>query len=245
MWLDDEPTVSPDGKRIAFRRDDRIWLMRVDGKGARPLTRSQHDEASPTWSPDGRRIAFARDFPDHEGYPIGELFVINADGTGVRRLTFSRDIDEGSPAWSPDGDTLVFEKARSATIGSKRLYLMNLRTGDMWRLTHSTDAIELNPDFSPHGKLIAYERDTSKGVSIRVIRSDGRARRSLPRPLNSNDMAPTWSPDGKHIAFVSEQTNQVGGTTGIYVMNANGTERTSVIDRPIFESSPDWGPTQK
>ncbi len=94
---DVRPAWSPDGRRIAFvsRRDgnSEIYVMNADGSGKRNLTRDRANDDYPTWSPDGRRIAFLRGPPqaasrDRYGY---HLYVVNADGSGLRRLTRIRD----------------------------------------------------------------------------------------------------------------------------------------------------------
>jgi hypothetical protein len=104
-----EPAWSPDGSRIAFADGAEIWVANADGTGRRQLTRSGHDivEAQPAWSPDGRRIAFTRLEENFVFGPIdAQLMVVNADGSGLRKLdTPRRGLD---PAWSPDGSRIAF-----------------------------------------------------------------------------------------------------------------------------------------
>jgi Tol biopolymer transport system component len=119
-----EPAWSPDGRRLAFspvgRSSAGIWVMDADGRRAHPLVRDGHD---PAWSPDGRRIAFAS-ARDRNGQtcldrclPSAELYVVDADGRGRRRLTRTT-LDEGGPAWSPDGRRLAFSSTRpDGTVG--------------------------------------------------------------------------------------------------------------------------------
>jgi len=124
-----DPAWSQDGRRIAFTRnedagefmthtDDDVFVMDADGDGLQQLTPERHGQSSgqPSWSPDGRQIAYVHGASVDSGVPsrFGGLFVMNADGTDVRRLTQGRaDTD---PAWSPDGREIVF--TRGVNLGS-------------------------------------------------------------------------------------------------------------------------------
>jgi TolB protein len=100
-----EPDWSPDGRRIVLTSDasntnGEIWVANASGKRRVQLTRTKNrvHDFSPVWSPDGRRIAFLRgDLANDRSW---EIYVMNADGSGARRLTHDR-VAEGSPAWQP------------------------------------------------------------------------------------------------------------------------------------------------
>ena len=106
---------SPDGTRISYQRwrwaegedwrDSWIWTMRPDGSDAQPFVHGN----SARWSPDGKQLVFSVPTADSD-----DLFVANADGTGLHRLLASRSI-EWPNAWSPDGKKILFTRARSAT----------------------------------------------------------------------------------------------------------------------------------
>ena len=121
--LDVSPAWSPDGKTIAFSRladpslpieESTLYLADADGSNVRRLGSIPVKGVSPAWSPDGTRLAFVS-FADHNGAvcpadscpPNGELYVVNADGSGLARLTTSRADDE-HPTWSPDGSRIAF-----------------------------------------------------------------------------------------------------------------------------------------
>jgi TolB protein len=106
---DFSPSWSPDGTRIAFGSDRdnnwEIYIMAVGGSGLSRMTNNSAEDDRPTWSPDGARLAFAstRDDPDpaHCGTNCNyEIYVMNADGSDVVRLTNSPAVD-WEPAWSP------------------------------------------------------------------------------------------------------------------------------------------------
>jgi WD40-like Beta Propeller Repeat len=84
-------------------------ILVTDPRGARVRTLAP-EGGSPDWSPDGERIAFTRSRNGYAG-----LFVINADGTGLRRLYVSRRFSLGSPAWSPDGRRIAFLRNNALT----------------------------------------------------------------------------------------------------------------------------------
>jgi Tol biopolymer transport system component len=106
-----DPAWSPNGKLIAY--DYRppgfsvreIWVVGVDGKQARQVTRIRDVSTQPAWSPDGRRIAFQS---DAQGGHV-EIYSIGLDGRGLRRETRS-DIDTFDPDWSPDGRRIAFSR---------------------------------------------------------------------------------------------------------------------------------------
>ena len=123
------PAWSPDGRRIAFvsERDGNaeIYVVNADGTGQRNLTRIPRYDGDPAWSPDGRKIAFAsgsRSCRAGEGC-VGnsDVYVMNADGSGQRRLTRAPRGDV-VPAWSPDGRKIAFVSKRD---GNPEIYVMN------------------------------------------------------------------------------------------------------------------------
>ena len=96
--LGEEARWSPDGRTIALVRmgtphEAGIFLVGSDGRERRRLTRGL--DTAPVWSPDGRQIAFRR------GLLVGDIFVVNADGSNVRNLTRTPKLDERQPAWRP------------------------------------------------------------------------------------------------------------------------------------------------
>ena len=121
------PTPSPDGRRIAYVRNEAmrstIWVMNADGSGQRRLTSGGGREVWPQWSPDGRRLAYmvwdyAACTPvSGSGCAVPDVWTVDADGSGQRKVLDSAF----QPRWSPDGSKLLFQRHDSnpdrATLG--------------------------------------------------------------------------------------------------------------------------------
>jgi TolB protein len=105
------PRWSPDGRMIVFMQTVPPYItwdlhvLRVRTGKVTDLTSDPHNEFDPAWSPDGKRIVFASDAASHAGFR--SLYVIAADGSGLRRLTTGA-ADDSMPSWSSDGRTIIF-----------------------------------------------------------------------------------------------------------------------------------------
>jgi Tol biopolymer transport system component len=241
---DVRPAWSPDARRIAFvsRRDgnSEIYVMNADGSGKRNLTRDRASDDYPTWSPHGRRIAFLRGrlysnnpggLGVHRFYGY-HLYVVNADGSGLRRLTLNFT-GRYQLVWSPDGRTIYFGR-----------YLVSADGSGARRLPY----IPLTAVWSPDGSRIAFRGDLRNprlrqidpgyyNSEIYVMNADGSGSRRLTHNAGY-DAEPAWSPDGQKIAFRSTQN----GNREIYVMNADGSGKRNLTRNPGKDFRPSWSP---
>ena len=186
------------------------------------------DGVSPAWSPDGSRIAFARWL---QGTFDGSIFVMNADGGDVTRLTHTTvDFD---PVWSPDGSRIAFMSGRG---DNSEIYVVNADGSGTTNLTDSP-GFDGNPAWSPDGTRIAFMSRRDGNREIYVMNADGTGATNL-TDNPSADMNPAWSPDGTRIAYNSFPA----GNGDIYVMNADGTGVTRLTSHPRSEVFPAWSP---
>jgi Tol biopolymer transport system component len=218
------PAWSPDGRRIAYAARG-IWLVNADGSEPRQLTTQSNGRNTRLyWSPDGRKLAFLSgacgDFCEH-------LYVINADGSGLRNLTPHLRGGPGrgaaDPSWSPDGRTIAFVRR---DFRSNAVYVVRPDGGSGRRRLTWAPVDYAAPAWSPDGRRIAFVGTLDGNFEIYVMNADGRRRRNLTlHPGYDGD--PTWSPDGRRIAFVSNRD----GAYGIYVMSPDGSGLRKLTNR--------------
>lgn len=189
-----------------------IWTFGPNGQHARNLTpQSAGDDWHPRWSADGRRIAFTSNTGTGGDY---EVFVMNADGSGRRQITFN-ELDEDRPGWSPDGRRIVFDRWN----GDADSDILTIRAdgGGEINLTNGPGIMDRQPSWSPDGRVIAFSRDDHTGQfgNLWTVTPDGRHQRQLTF-ASTDEEAPTWSPDGRRIAFNSD----AGGDFDLWAMPA-------------------------
>jgi Tol biopolymer transport system component len=190
------PAWSPDGAWIAFNSARGTgnsamyaYVMRPDGSMPRKLN-DVWDEY-PAWSPDGKHIAFMSKMPDAFGTnPHYEIYVMNADGSGVKRLTYSAG-ENGWPAWSPDGQKIAFTSARDSNSQSSDvgpmfdIYVMNADGSHQVRLTHGFGQFCA---WSPDGHYLVF----ASGNGLAVVRTDGSGLAQLPISVSGDIGFPDW-----------------------------------------------------
>ena len=144
---------------------------------------------NPVWSPDGRTILFESTL-----HGKSSVFVINRDGTGLRRLTIDSSANY-QPNWSPDGRRIVFTSDRA---GHGDLYLMNADGSDVARLTRMASGAYYQSSFSPDGKRIVFQGRPDNGLTrdrVFVINVDGTGLQQLTDSSYGAE-GPRWLPDG-------------------------------------------------
>ena len=252
-------TWSPDGRKLAYASFSYhkpsvrggIWVMNADGTSATLVAKVSFLPSRPTWSPDSRRIAFAQPPGGHR-----EIWIVNADGANLRRLTLPRlpRLGAAAVAWSPTGNSFAVA-AGGWTIPGGGIYLVGA-DGDVRRnLTPGLDGEAGEPAWSPDARRIAFTSALPRQVApgqtsleprdeeISVVSADGGSQMRL---TNNHvpDYDPSWSPDGRAIVFVGAYAGS--GTGGeIYLINADGTGLTRLTHNRISEASPSWQPTTR
>jgi Tol biopolymer transport system component len=152
-----------------------------------------------------------------------EIYSMNADGSGARRLTHSPKYDGAGP-WSPDGSKMLFYSQRSAG-GS--VWVMNADGSGQRRLTRDR-SFNAPGGWSPDGRKILFTSNRDGNGELYVMNADGSGERILSPSPSSEEVAAGWSPDGKTIAFATDRD----GNWEIYLANADGSNPRNLTRNP-------------
>lgn len=222
------PRWSPDGTKIAFHNDPgQIWVMDADGSNARALAAGFR----PSWSPDGSQIAFM----NNGAQGSFDIFVMNSDGTEIRRLT-SSPLDEFSPDWSPDGAQIAYTRG-NFNAGQSDIWVMN-SDGSVQRELVARVLSEADPDWSPDGRTILFNGvDNNNTWEIFSVDLDGR---NFTQLTTTSNLAghPSWSPDGKKIVFVAGHAE----AWRLHTMDADGSNIRLLTPSNGIRQVPSWQP---
>jgi hypothetical protein len=198
------PRPSPDGRQIAFDSDRDgvrgVYVADADGSGARRISGSGFASV-PSWSPDGRQIAFAR--AEASSANVWNLWIVDVDGSNLRRLTRHRVGQAWGGSWFPDGRRIAYSVEDT-------LVILNLASGDARALSSPrAGRLVRTPAVSPDGTRIVFQV-YHDGTWIADART-GEMQRVLADPSAEEF---TWAPDGRHVAFHSRRT----GSWSVWMM---------------------------
>lgn len=238
ILVDDQPDWSPDGRRIAFARDDAIFT--TDAGGSEPVRLTpdtlQASQESPEWSPDGRRLLFIGD-DRGEG---GTLYMINADGSGLRQVPTEPIV---SASWAPDGRRIAAVLALSLICCSptERLFLLDADGSNPRDISTANSGFG-TVEWSPDGERLAI---VGFGGGLSVADTLGSPLQIVPGEGISSQVS--WSPDGQRISFAASEDS---GPVRIFTVNRDGSglvQRTGALPPPFEETpgddlDPAWGP---
>jgi Tol biopolymer transport system component len=149
--------VSPDGQTIVFDLLGDLYSLPIIGGKAVRLTSGMAWDCMPRWSPDGRTIAFVSDRDGGDN-----LWLVNADGSGARKITKETDAAVSSPAWTPDGQYLVARRfgpypSNENYLTNVPLWLYHVAGGSGVQLFPTAAArksTNTGPAFSPDGRIL-------------------------------------------------------------------------------------------
>jgi len=221
-----DPHWSPDGNRILFvtkaGKKSSVCVMDADGSNLKQLADTGDANYWPTWAPEGRRICFVscRDAGDVQ-YPTNhmEVYVMNADGSDVRRLAPGALIDEMSwaPQWSPDGTQILF--IRTPADKGARVALMGADGSNLRTLAEAPSTSEWYGYalWAPDGKSIWCSQ--SPGGTLIAMDPDGGNPRTIPGGMGQHL---ALSPDGTKLALA-----EVGGDA-VEIRSVDGSNLASI-----------------
>jgi Tol biopolymer transport system component len=181
--------------------------------------------------PNGK-IAFA----GGPGSGWGEIFTMNADGTGLVNLTRSGSVNELAPDWSPDGSRIAFVSNRD---GNNEIYVMDADGSDARRLTTNA-AWDNHPSWSPDGTQIAFASERTGNREIFVMSAAGSSVRQLTFDPNP-DTWPEYSPDGTQLAFTRLRQD----VSAVYTIPVDGGSVRQVTPDALNGGQADWSPDGK
>ena len=182
-----------------------IYLSDPDGSNLQVLTSMESGACQPEWSPDGMQLVFISpcsgrsDFFDNL-YNNSSIYMINADGSGLKTLTNVPGSDY-DPDWSLDGKRIAFTSLRD---GKREIYVLDLESGAVTRLTTATGDVQENsqPKWSPLGNQIVYVAKRFNAYQIWVMSDTGEGNLQVVRSGQLLwDYYPLWAPDGQTILF--------------------------------------------
>src|ERR1700724_1547904 len=243
--------ISPDGKQVAYvvtvidqqrnRRVSSIWLVDVDGRSApRRLTAEGVNSNAPRWSPDGSELAFLSTRNAGIGEsggvaateaPRPQICIMHMDGGEAQVVSHLKN-GVNAFQWSPDAKRFV----AVSRLGPSDQVAPSARKSDV-----------------RHYKHISYKfNDTGwfddKRSHLWVIEAAGGKDKQITSGEDWNDTDPQWSPDGSHIAFVSDRTGREyddSHNKDVWVISADGGALTKISDHAFDDDLPRWSPDGK
>jgi dipeptidyl aminopeptidase/acylaminoacyl peptidase len=230
---------------IVFTSAKHLFTVPAAGGPWSRLVADETRQAQAAWSPDGTRLAF-RSGPDGDT----EIWVVNADGSGLRQVTDTPNPAPSDPryasqpSWTPDGRGIIFRSDQRDN--NPDLYLVDANGGTPVPLVQ-TPGDDRYGAVSPDGTRLVYRSDVDGDPELYAARFDG----ADPVQLTVNggfDSAPAWSPDGKRIAFergdpgADVENSPASATMELWSMAAGGGDEQQLTSNGVHDEGPAWAP---
>ncbi len=239
------PFWRPDGQWIGFvggpsnEDGDDIYIIRPDGSEINRLTYIEGYKRANSWSPDGKWIIYSQTVGEPKQAEV-DLYEIEVKTKIVRQITHTEGIYEHSPIYSLGGDEIVYSSVKEGPGQKFHLFIMNRDGSDVRQVSEMPI---FNGVISPDGKKIAYSSSDKCEDIYTIELSTNKIIRLTDLP--GSETHPSWSPDGRWLAFMGMDTCGNPGLTGweIYIVreDGKGLKRLTHIDEenPIW---PAWAP---
>ncbi|MFQ5499425.1 MAG: hypothetical protein ACE5FH_07110 [Candidatus Zixiibacteriota bacterium] len=243
---------SPTGK-IAFIRSGDVWIMNANGADQEKITEVTNADGRLSWSPDGKTIAFTRSGlvdlqgPDLLGgkHKVYDIFLAFVDSAYVNNRQWwyriTDDLGSRDPQWLLDGRILYWKDLHANTVNA---FTPNYQVCTMdkegmnieilrkdWQ--NSYEEFLISPSMNSAGDLAVVDMFNQKSQGFAILKKseymlsmDTIKIRALD---NQNMVAPAWSPDGKWVAYVSNNLNQ----PGLFITDSDNSQRYLVAQPPV------------
>jgi Tol biopolymer transport system component len=165
----------------------------------------------------------------------GDIYLANADGTDVRKLTHGKANDI-QPVWSQDKTRIAFLSDRESI--NYDVFIINVDGTNLTNITNNEDG-ESWPDWSPDGSRIAFNSFHNGDREIFVVNPDGTGLINVSN-LPGLDILGSWSPESERIVFVHYYEDS--STSDIFVVDADGSNLTNITNERYFYDNPQWSP---
>ncbi|MBA4124927.1 MAG: PD40 domain-containing protein [Acidobacteria bacterium] len=253
------PAWSPDGKQIAFQSNpivdlganarnalppSTLWVVGANGGEPKQLTQIGNPaggHGSPSFAPDGKRIVFEVD-----DYNSASVWTISAGGDDAKEITQTRTRGNYEPVYAPDGKSILYTSGIAFQVRVNPD--TNEPVGEPSQIAGigATSLAVRRVSFSADGKRIAYStlmrRESLSSVRLQTNSSEADG---APVPIvqntNARNSFPTFSPDGKRIAFMSCR-NMSAIACNIWLVNADGSNQIQLTTGESSDLIPSWFP---
>jgi hypothetical protein len=242
---DHQPDVAPDGRSVVFARYDgkgfELWRHDLESGAEQALTANGGVNLEPRISPDGRRIAFVSTAgTGHFNLKIADLspaglaserYLVAPRESAIDRYYYSAHDHAINPSWSPDGARMWFVSNAEIPWGTGKICSVAVADGAVACLDRHVleTSWAARPEVGPDGKRILFSNyHGGQWHQLWLTTTDDAA--PLPLTYGAFDRRNArWSPDGKRIAYVSNE----GGNTSLWVQDVFGGARMQVMPRGI------------